>query len=113
MNAGVVAILRSVQLFEGLPDEELLEVSKLFQAIKVPKGQVIFTEESEDDHRIFVVYEGAIEIQIVTRSSDGQSRRATISTMYPGQSFGEMALLEGTNHSAGAIAVEPSTLLVL
>src|SRR5437870_2877707 len=97
-KAGVIALLKNDQLFQGLDDDELLQLSKIFRAMKLQKGQVVFDEESEG-HQIYVVYEGAIEIQVMTRGSDDQVRRATISTMYPGQFFGELALLEGSTHS--------------
>lgn len=112
MKTNVIGILRRVQIFEGLSADELADISTICRIGRVQKGQVIFAEDSEGDE-LYIVHDGAVEIQILARSSDGQLRPTTINTLYAGQSFGEMALLGGGTRSASAVAVDTTTLLVI
>jgi CRP/FNR family transcriptional regulator, cyclic AMP receptor protein len=112
MSANVLAVLKKVQLFEGLKGDDLAEIGNICRVGKVQKGQVVFSEDSEGD-QIYIILEGSIEIQIMARGSDGQPRQTTINTLYSGQSFGEMALLGGGGRSASAVAASAATLLVI
>lgn len=113
MNAKVVNVLRRVEIFQGLGDAELDQIARVCRVGKAKKGQIIFREDSDGDE-LYIVHDGAVEIQVITRGSDGSSRQATINTLYEGQSFGEMALLSGGSRSATAVAsATPTTLLVI
>jgi CRP/FNR family transcriptional regulator, cyclic AMP receptor protein len=112
-DAKVVSVLRRVEIFQGLGDLDLAQIAQLCQVGKAKKGQVIFREDTDGDD-LYIVHDGAVEIQVLTRGSDGTTRQATINTLYEGQSFGEMALLGGGSRSASAVAsATPTTLLVL
>ena len=113
MSQAVVAILRRVEIFKDLGDPELAQIAQVCKGGKVKKGHVIFREDSDGDE-LYVVIDGAVEIQVGARGSDGSFRQSTINTLYEGQSFGEMALLGGGSRSASAIAsATPTTLLIV
>ena len=98
-------IARRVQLFRGLSDLQVGEISSACHEVRYDGGEWIFHQGSPDQ-ALFVVLEGAVEIVFEDRGT-----RATI--VEAGKAFGEMALVEGLPRSAGARAERPSRLLVL
>jgi len=56
---------------------------------------------------MYVVLEGEVRIH----TGEGEQRR-TLNTLGPGQSFGEIALLEEGRRTASAVAVRTPTVLV-
>lgn len=111
--SNVLPVLKRVDIFQGLSDGELQQIAQLCRVGKAKKGQVIFHEDSDGDE-LFIVHDGAVEIRVTTRGSDGASRQSTINTLYEGQAFGEMAILGGGSRSASAVAnTTPTTLLVI
>jgi CRP-like cAMP-binding protein len=50
---------------------------------------------------------------ITTRLSDGTVAPSTINTLYPGQCFGEQALLGGAARTATVMTNEPTVLIVI
>lgn len=71
------------------------------------RGTVIF-EEREPASCAYVIETGLVEI-----STDVDDERRVLATMGPGQMFGEMAALDGTERSATATAVEDTQLTLI
>jgi CRP-like cAMP-binding protein len=97
--------LREVALFQGLGQEDLTEILRISEAVRVDEGEYVFEEGERGDH-FFVIVHGSIELRKVTGS--GFKRLAILKA---GQAFGEMALLNQTPRSASALAVEDTYLL--
>ena len=112
INAAILVVLKRVELFRHLSDGELASIADLCSMARAKKGQVIFREDSEGDE-LYVVHEGAVEIQVQTRTNEGALQQSTVMTIYPGQAFGEMAILGGGSRSATAIASASTTLIIL
>lgn len=113
VNPAILTVLKRVELFQGLSDNELALVAGLCSLARAKRGQVIFREDSDGDE-LYIVHEGAVEIQVQARRGSGEFNQSTIITMYPGQSFGEIAILGGGTRSASAVAsVSPTTLIIL
>ena len=72
------------------------------------RGEVIFHEDDPGD-RMHIIVEGSVKISVA--SEDG--REKNIALFKPGECFGEMALLDGSNRSATATAMEALETLVL
>ncbi|HCF56486.1 MAG TPA: Crp/Fnr family transcriptional regulator [Myxococcales bacterium] len=72
-----------------------------------PKGTVLF-DEGEPGDRMFVIHSGRVEV--VKRVG---SERLTIAELGPGESVGEMAILDGQPRSASAVVCEDAVLVVL
>lgn len=108
----MMASLRRVQIFQGLDDQELLQIATLCKVWKVPADRAIFHEGDYGD-QMFIVQEGRVRVSLQTRGADGGLQQATINFLYAGQSFGELVLLDGTTRSATVTSVEPSVLLVV
>ena len=82
--------LRSAKLFEGLPESELRSIEKQMKIVKHPAG-----------HEIVVLGDGGVGFMIIT---DGTVTVSTVQgkdrKLGPGDSFGEMALLDHEGRSA-------------
>lgn len=112
MSARVIDNLRRVEIFAGLSDAELLQVAGLCKALRAPAGQTIFKEGDTGDE-LYIVHEGTVRVMITTRLSDGTTAPSTINTLYPGQCFGEQALLGGAARTATITTNEPTVLIVM
>ena len=102
-----VSLLARIPLFEELTQEELAALAERFTETRVPGGTEIF-RAGADGEALFLIQDGAIEI------SRGDARaRTTLSTLFPGQLFGELSLFDGSPRSATATATRDSILLAL
>ncbi|MBC8163915.1 MAG: cyclic nucleotide-binding domain-containing protein [Roseiflexaceae bacterium] len=111
-NPRVIEHLRKAEIFGGLTDEELVQIAAVCRAIKAPADTTIFNEGDEGDE-LFVLLDGSVRVQIKTRTPEGSFATSTINSLYTGQCFGELVLLNNAHRSATIIAAEPSTLLVM
>lgn len=104
----VMELLGDVELFRGLPAEDLRRVAGIVSGTAVDAGEVLF-DEGEVGDAFFIVYKGAVEI--TKNRSDGSPERLAVRRA--GEAFGEMALLNDAPRSARARATEPSQLVVV
>ena len=95
----VIASLREVNLFKGLPDDELRAIVEVIKGLKAGPGDHLFDEGDEDD-KFFVVTEGAVEI--VKAVPGGGEEKLAVRRV--GEVFGEMALLNDAPRSGTARA---------
>jgi len=112
MNPRVLENLRKVEIFAGLSDDELVQVAGMCRAIRTPASQTVFNESDTGDE-LYIVHEGTVRVMISTRLSDGTVAPSTINTLYPGQCFGEQALLGGAARTATVMTNEPTVLIVI
>jgi CRP-like cAMP-binding protein len=66
-------------------------------------------EEGRRESYMFVIATGKLDI---FKNSAGRDEKK-IATVRAGKTIGEMSILDGMNHSASAVVVEPATLLLL
>jgi CRP/FNR family transcriptional regulator, cyclic AMP receptor protein len=98
-----VAELKQAKLLQGLPDSEVRSLEKQVKIVKHPAGQ-----------RIMVLGDGGVGFMIITDGSvtvttvQGKSRK-----LGPGDSFGEMALLDQEGRSASVTADTEVTLATI
>lgn len=71
------------------------------------KSEVIFEEKSSGDE-MFVVSSGRVRLL-----SEATGEKVLLGTIYPGEFFGEMALIDTGPRSATAIAEDEGTTLVV
>ena len=100
--------LTTVPIFSNLTSEQLGPLTGKLRRRRYQRGEVIFHQDDPAD-RMHIVVEGRVRISIT--SEDG--REKDIALLQPGECFGEMALLDGSNRSATAAAVEPSQTFAL
>jgi CRP-like cAMP-binding protein len=107
-TAEVVDLLQRVDLFRGLPAEDLQRVAGIVEGTSLEAGEVLF-EEGEAGDAFYIVFKGAVEI--TKARPDGTTDKLAVRRA--GEGFGEMALLNDAPRSARARAVEPSQLMTV
>ena len=95
-------------IFASLKEEQLQSLPGKLQPRSYQRGEVIFHEDDPAD-RMHIIVEGRVKISIA--SEDGRER--DIALFQSGDCFGEMALLDGSNRSATATAVDATETMVL
>jgi CRP/FNR family transcriptional regulator, cyclic AMP receptor protein len=95
--------LKDISLFQGLSRKELQDVGTWTDEIDVPAGQHL-AEQGSFAYEFFVIEEGTAEV-----TQDGK----TISSLGPGDFFGEIALLETERRTASVVATSAMRLIVM
>jgi CRP-like cAMP-binding protein len=104
----VTDLLRTMDIFEALPSEELETIAQLLRERRLAEAEVLCRQGDPGD-ALFIVTGGRIRLS--TADPSGNEKVLTFFT--DGQFFGEMALLTGAPRSATATAETDSQLLVL
>ncbi len=108
MTEDLASQLRKSFLFQGLPDDSLAMVALKVGVRQLAEGDVLMRRGERGDS-LFMVHEGWFKI--VTEDTAGEE--VIINKSGPGQTIGEMALLDEAPRSATAIAVSPAVVLEL
>src|SRR5260370_42352047 len=87
--------LKPIYIFKGLSDDEILQVAREFEPERHPAGEAIFREKDEGDS-FYIINHGKVN---VLRQGSGREPKI-LSTLAPGDFFGETALLYGRRRSA-------------
>jgi CRP/FNR family transcriptional regulator, cyclic AMP receptor protein len=98
--------LGELDLFQGLAPEQLAELNGLLRSQTVQAGTHFITAEQPGEV-VYVLLEGTVKIY-VTRS-DG--REVILAFLGPGDTVGEMSLVDSAGRSANVVTTEPSRLL--
>ena len=86
-------------LLEGLPDEDVRQLLAIARRRTFRRGEVVFHREDPADS-LHLVQKGRFAIRIMTPLGE----TATIGVRGPGDSFGEMALIEENARRAATVA---------
>jgi CRP/FNR family cyclic AMP-dependent transcriptional regulator len=108
MTEPSIADLKKIPVFLEFTPGELEILRQATRTRAAAEGEVVFEEGDQSDFICFVV-EGRLEV--IQKASDG--RPVKVSILDPGESFGEMALMEKSPRSATVKALAPSSLVVL
>ena len=100
--------LTTVPIFSDLDPAQLGPLTGKLHRRQYQRGEVIFHQEDLAD-RMHMIVDGRVRVSIT--SEDG--REKDIALLQQGECFGEMALLDGSNRSATATAVEASETFAL
>ena len=98
---------RSYSVFGGLPTQTAKTISASLQLVDAEPDTVVARQGGPAD-KFFIVVDGELE---VTREEAGSTE--TVSTLGPGDLFGEMAILFDKPRGTSARATKASKLLVL
>ena len=96
-----VLFLKSVDLFRGLPGEELATIAEIAEEQPFAAGEPVFTEGEPGD-ALYLVVEGAVKVH------RGDKQLAQIGIR---EVFGEMAMLDSEPRSASVTALKDAVLL--
>ena len=100
--------LTKVPIFSNLGPDQLSPLTGKLRRRQYQRGEVIFHQDDPAD-RMHIIFQGSVRISVT--SEDG--REKDLALLQPGECFGEMALLDGSNRSATATAIEPSQTFAL
>jgi CRP/FNR family transcriptional regulator, cyclic AMP receptor protein len=106
-----VELLKSVPLFSGLSNKHLAKIASATDETRVTSGRVI-AKQGSVRREVFIIIEGKARVE-----RDGK----LIARLKPGDSFGEMSLIDGEPRSATVTAdgdvsvlmVDPRSFLAL
>jgi CRP/FNR family transcriptional regulator, cyclic AMP receptor protein len=101
-------ILERTRLFRGLPAATIRQLSALSIRRSYGSGAIVFSQADPGD-ALYGVVTG--KIRISAASPDG--REVFLNIMEPGDTFGEIALLDGRHRTATASATVPSELIII
>ena len=108
---GVIAdVLRKLPLFHSLPDSDLTKVAAAMTAVEFGEGAAVYREDDLGD-AFYVVLEGELAVCKHRSSSIGEDE--TIVRLGPGDTFGELSLLENAHRTATVQVVRACRLLRL
>lgn len=100
--------VRRVPVFKGLSDIEINQIENLVESMPYNKGQFVFREGEKSD-ALFVLNDGLIKL---TQSSN-VGKEHILRFLFPGDYFGQFALLQNKNNYVNAEVIEPSTVCLL
>ena len=95
--------IKEAKLFQGLPDSEMRSVEKQLKIVRHPAGHEIVLR-GEGGVGFMVITDGSVSVKTV----QGKTRK-----LGPGDSFGEMALLDHEGRSATITADTDVTLATI
>lgn len=99
---------KNISIFEGLPENELKIVEGLGITRTYPKSTVIINE-GDQANAMYVIVSGRVRIYV----SDESGKEFILSTMGPGEYFGELSLLDDEARSASVVTVEKSVFAII
>ena len=107
-NGAIMLALNNVRPFQKLPRELLASVEAKASRLSVFSNSNIFFK-GDDADRVYVILSGEVVVETVSENG----RITSLASLFPGEIFGEMAILDDGQRSADARAVADTLLLVI
>jgi CRP/FNR family cyclic AMP-dependent transcriptional regulator len=104
----LVDVLTTIPLFRILGEETIVATARAGLARHYRPGQFVFHQGDPGD-RLYAVIEGLVKVV----SATGRGDEIVVNTIGRAETFGEMALLDGSPRSASIVAVAPTRLFSL
>ena len=101
------ADLKSIPLFEGVPEPDLRALAERTVTRNYPKQAIIVSEGDESDS-LYLILAGRVKIDL----ADEHGKELILAIKGPGQYFGEMVLDEQPR-SASVMTLEPAQFAIL
>lgn len=102
------AVLKRNYLFRGLHDTAIERIAALAVKRNYGKGEVIFSQGDSGD-ALYGIASGRVRIS----ATGAGGQEVFLSIMEPGDTFGEIAVMDGLPRTAGATALDPTRLIVI
>ncbi len=108
MTETITSLLKKSFLFRGLPEEVLTALAQKVSIRRVAEGEVLI-RKGETGDSLFMVDDGWFKIV----TEDARGGELIINKTGPGETIGEMALLDHAPRSASVVALSPAQVLEL
>ena len=102
-----IEILRRVPVFNELTDEVLARLAPRLEQKSLAAGEILF-RLGDPGNTLYIIDHGRLEVFL-----EISGNRLTLNEMGPGQSVGEMAVIDGKPRSANVIALEETSVWCL
>ena len=102
------ALLSQTRIFGEIDEESIRKLAERATQRTYSKGQLIF-HQGDLAGSFFVMREGLVKVFVTSEDGD----EMVLVTLRPPDTFGELSLLDGSDRSASAEALEPTTVLEL
>jgi len=101
-------MLKKIPIFSNFTEHELTIVAKHTHVYNVEKGEILFNEGDKGDYICFVI-DGRFDVIKKTPTHD----EIVLNSLYLGQSFGEMSIIENSPRSATVKAITKAAFVTL
>jgi CRP/FNR family cyclic AMP-dependent transcriptional regulator len=95
-----------LELFQGLTAEQLAQLNQLLRSSSVPAGAHFITAEQPGEV-VYVLLDGTVKIYV----SRADGREVILAFLGPGDTVGEMSLIDSAGRSANVVTTEPTRLV--
>ena len=107
-NFKAMQMIEDIELFEGLAGPTVETLRQQIRARKLTKAELLFNAGDASDS-MYLVQKGRIRIWTVSAAG----AEVTLNVLGPGTVFGEIGLLDGSERTAGASALDAVELLTI
>lgn len=108
MPDNVAQELRTVELFRDVPQRLLEELARHATVRKVAPGQILFFKGDPSDHLVYV-RSGRLRVLVSSERGD----ELTLAVLGPGETLGELSMIDELERSATVDALDASVLVFL
>jgi CRP/FNR family cyclic AMP-dependent transcriptional regulator len=99
-------VLKSLPLFATLSQVELRALAPMVTRRSAPRGTAIM-REGDTVGALYIVLSGWLKVMM----GEADGKETILTTVVPGEFFGEMGLIDDSPRSASVVAIEPCELL--
>jgi CRP/FNR family transcriptional regulator, cyclic AMP receptor protein len=103
----ILPILNKISIFGGLTEQQLSALLGLLQKVSYKAGETIFKEGDQPSY-IYIIKSGEVKIIV-----DAERENLELISLGTGHCFGETSVIGIQTHSATAVAVVDTELIVL
>lgn len=100
--------LQNISLFAGLSEESLLELAEKLEPLALGESEILF-KKGEPGNALYIIQEGWVKAY----AENNRGEEVVLNEFGPGESFGEMSLIDGRPRSATIQTINPSHFLIL
>lgn len=109
VDKNVVELLKGVDLFSGLTEQQLEQLASLVIVSDFSRDETVILEKDESVQALFLIASG--EVKVYMTGIDG--KETILALLERGDFFGEMSLIDGEPRSASVKAVTAAKLFIL
>jgi len=109
MDTSAVDLLKGVELFSELNEEQLGLIANLVVVKNLNRDETVVLEGDDSVQALYLIASGSVQVYMT--GIDG--RETILSFLERGDFFGEMSLIDGEPRSASVRTVTDATLLVI
>lgn len=100
--------VRAIDILRDADDRAVRWILGIARGRKVDRNQTLVTQ-NETTHDVFLITRGSVRVTVYSR----YGKEISFRDMFGGQSFGELAAIDGNARSASVIALEPSQVATI